>query len=286
MNEPRIILQQIEATSKTVIALLALFYVVGLLVTAFDLARSGIFVVDLARPQYILAGGLACVVILLPAGVLAALFLVVVSFIQRGESRVWHRTNSIICLMSVLAAGLLLWGSRGYMLRALAWEFWLGQGLFLISIASLTLEALGAFGTRPTLRSMASHVVVVLFLAFAVMYQYSEWLYPHFSQTVGGGQRPEVVLVLSGRTGIDWNIARDWGNVIIGSSGGDKPRVGPVTLILETQDRYFIAPLIVRPAGEAWKPARFRPAIGISKALVEAAIYYPERGTERSLPVR
>ena len=60
---------------------------------------------------------------------------------------------------------------------------------------------------------------------------------------------------------------------------GEKPTVGPVMLVLEAANSYFVRPVLDlsergKPESPWW--ARWKPTVGVSKDVVETVVYYPK----------
>ena len=206
-------------------------YVVGLFIVNLDLARHGIWDVELGRPQYILVGVLWAVL----SGLAVAWLPVAVITIGRvfknfhPNFRPWHRAPRdvfrllllllVLAIAEVLVFFGLVWaplyvalGLRqfsgvvlfSYVIQAVTTGSWV---LFFSMEASRhrTLHSLPIIGR--TLQGMSERpantdssgwpflLLGILFFVFSIsLYTYS--LFPLFSKIIGGGRPPNVRLIL------------------------------------------------------------------------------------------
>jgi hypothetical protein len=265
-------LQPISAVVRGAAAVGAVLYGVGLVITNLDLGRHGIVNLDLARPQYLMAGALwaflcftqlwswqltskklrketsgrplptkciAAGVAVLVAVILPAMILAALGYAPPSALR---STRGDVVALSV---GWGITALNGFALMSIydkARE-WSGEGpLSLFGAFSNILPATGLHGTMMLLLALPLYVAVV---------------FPSLPYELGGGRRPLVRLVLS-----------ETSPIVADALGLREPfdgrAVGPVVLILETSSQFVVAPTQVHQEYVS---------LGVDKRLVSTILY-------------
>jgi hypothetical protein len=257
-------------------------YMIGVLIVNQHLGQYGIISLDLARPEYALAGALWVFLIL------AALW-----GIQSGRAVVkrfrWDRPGQWVWLgMGVVATWFLpvliaLSGSGCFPGPDAPWWLRYASGLLLV-VTGASVYQIGRIGVAlskdplPLLDAGSAQLdpmfSLVPFLVVVQLGLYAAVVYPDIPREVGGGRRPVVELVLADATAIDWKAAGV-------PFSADTKTVGPVTLLLDTTGSL----VVTRP--ETWQERQlFRTnarAIALDRKLV-AAVVYLSRGLSPSPP--
>ena len=256
-------------------------YTIGVLIVNMDLARYGVVNLDLARPEYLLAGGLWSFVTL----IMVATIQFGLASVKRNYSRRGWRKVLFLCLDAV---GLI--GTPFILLPIVRLE-----GLYeppvwknaLIPSACLYLTALGPLllvqrvGRLVRDESDAIKGLVtflnrsdffnVLSLTLLGLSMYSTQVFPFLPKYLGGGSKPMVQIVLSETPRLDWSV-------VGGRNGEDGKTVGPVVLLSETGTMFVIRRYEPFDGRSFFPDSRRSPAIGLDKKLVSAVIYVVRAG--------
>jgi hypothetical protein len=274
-------------------------YILGLFIVNLDLAKHGIWDVELARPQYILAGVLWAVM----NGLAVAWLLVALSTIGfvfknfHPEFQPWHRAPVTVfkLLLRLLALAVVevvvfyvlvrgpLFAALG--LQSASWVVifdYLIQGintgfavmfLFLEASRHRILHSFPIIGRvlkrtsgDPAKTDSSGWAVFlglgILLLVLSVsLYTYS--LFPLFGKIIGGGRPPNVRLIL------DRPLPAPWPSHIWVSPDGR--RVGPVALLLESATMVIVGP-VDQPMTWNSSPGEPAPAVEINKNLVSMVL--------------
>jgi hypothetical protein len=270
-------------------------YMVGLLVVNLDLARYGIWDVDLAKPQYVLVGVLWAVLNGLFIGWFIAALAVLEPLFKnmRAKLRPWYKAPLVILSVVLVAAlyeamvfGAMIWlplffalGAQSPSVLVIFQDFCVaimaGFGaLFLFIGAGRRFRWPSFTSDRPVpqpsryddTKSRNESLVFVpmgiLFMLFAIGL-YAASLYPVLSKTIGGGRPPSVSIVL------DHPVRAVWPRGVWVSPDGR--RVGPVALLLESGSTLTVGPPD-QPATWYTSPGEPAPAIEINKSLIATVL--------------
>jgi hypothetical protein len=253
-------------------------YVIGVVVVNAYLAQFGPISLDLARPEYVLAGVLA--VVLLSAGALLDTLIFFVALALRNwRARDWpilgRRLVGYVLLRAGLSTGLLL--LRGQVafqpIHAFRWFdplFWrlLACSLpaaFTVGLASDLLRldwrqgsVLDRFWSVVLEPHRAAHAMITVAFAAASVFGYATFVYPELAREFGGGRRPIVKLILKESLGAPSTASPVPISELV---------LGPGILLMETGDRYVVARAVTPLSTERGG------AIALQKDLVRAVVY-------------
>jgi hypothetical protein len=219
-------------------AIIGTTYVIGLLIVNMELARHGVWSLDLGRAEYVTVGVLWLVL----TGAAVTWFLLAAlapELILKERSRIVSRFFSL-CVLEAIGAGLLLYlpivflsASIEDRVRLTVFNGVLGAFMAIPVIAFSPLirnwqspaikRISGLLSRFPA--EMCSPPIGVLSAILAIAL-YALGVYPYLSKTFGGGQPPIVNLVLKNA------VDSRWPSGIQASKDGN--RIGPVALLLET----------------------------------------------------
>lgn len=254
-------------------------YVVGVLVVNCDLARFGVVSLDLARPEYVMAGVLA-VVLLLTAALVDMLFFAVAVAISgwfRGTLD-WRdlgkRIGGYLWVALLLNAVVTALAGRLSFPKPPFLPVLDSAFLTLLLVASPVTLTIGYIRAGQSFNSIVEAIwalvlyphrgavgVAVLGFIVASVAGYATWVYPELARQFGGGKRPIVTVAISEPLGL---IAdRAGAPLYVGTDN----IIGPAFLILETSDRYVLSGL--RYGGWFYGGG----ALAIRKDLVRAVYY-------------
>jgi hypothetical protein len=274
-------------------------YVVGLLIVNLDLARFGIWDVELGKAQYVLVGALWLVL----TGLGAAWFvlsLLALGWVFKDRTlilRSWHEAPRTVlrfilslcslALLEVILFFLLLWA-----------PLWLFSGIARPTSALLFSDALGVIGigfgglflfvgarqhvplnwpwvVTPATSSTSKQTKTVdrselmlylplgMFLVIIGLAMYTYSTYPSLSKTLGGG-RPALVRLI-----LDHRFYGVWPRDVWVSTDGR--RAGPVALLRETQDSITIGPANDKMTWYS-HPGEPAPAVQINRTLISMVL--------------
>lgn len=255
---------------------LGVLYVAGVVIVNIDLGRYGVVNLDLARPEYLLAGGLWVFMTLV---VSTTIQFSLDSAKQRYAARRWHAwpfllLDAVILLVTPFLL-LQISGLEGFY-TSLSWKS------LLIPYAALYFNAFGilVFSRRATrawpdesgtLQGLTAFLKRFDYLSFFIFVLggltiYATQVYPYVPKHLGGGKKPIILMVLSETPKLDWTV-------VGGLKGEDGKTVGPVALLSET-GAMFIVRDFDPGAGRTFFPdSKGHPAIGVNKQLVSAVVY-------------
>ncbi len=267
----------LQALTRFALLLVGGLYTVGLLIVNLDLGRYGLISLDLARPEYVMAGALWSFLMVATIGAYQVAVHNIKLILSKGRS---VRNVIQAFMVLVIFAGfpffvlnIISHGEIGFTKR-IGWltvgtiginAFILYQGIESARVA-LKLE-------KPFIRRLFSaradegtpiYYFVILLSTIGL---YAAAVYPHLPRVFGGGKKPSIQLVLSDRDDTRWKglglpISEDGRNV------------GPVILLLETEGM-FIVTAASEGKQETWFPPvdRDLAAVGIEKKAVSALLY-------------
>jgi hypothetical protein len=251
-------------------------YMIGVLIVNLNLGQYGIISLDLARPEYALAGALWAFL------TLAALWGVQSSLAVFRRFR-WDRPGQWVLLgmavvFSWFAPVLIALGGSGYSPGTDApWWVRYASGLLLV-ITGASVYRIGRIcmalskDPLPLLDAATGQLdrmfSIVPFSFVVLLGLYAAVVYPDIPREVGGGRRPTVEVVLAEATPIDWKAAGV-------PFSADTKTAGPVMLLLDTPGSL----VVVRP--ETWREREFfriatsARVIALDRKLVAAVVYLP-----------
>lgn len=237
-------------------------YVLGIVIVNIDLGRYGLTALDLARPEYVMAGTLWCL-LFAPPVVLISLYPYL-----RALARVLTRAEetALVVGAGVTAIGIpqivLAVALPGYVSMPYSTQLLYSLSILLVV---LPLGLIGLYGTRTILRMPREPIPVVRlgFLVFAIMVAtmtlpgYATHLFPRLRREFGGGRKPIVQVHLKNPPDFPADVV-----AVV-----DEKRLGPAALLLDTGSTLVIA---------SWDRAAQKvngPALAIDKNAVSAITY-------------
>ncbi len=256
-------------------------YAIGLVIVNVDLGRYGLVHLSLARPEYVMAGGLWAVLV---AGSVGAIQVLGPRLKRRYSSRKWHKWLQMavdVFSFSVAVPYALLMALKAEMIWTQPYWKTLVLVLILPANALAILAAYDHFmkarrAVTPGLRFLYSadptFPATMMIVVFAVGI-YATMLFPQMPRYFGGGKKPVVWLMLSDShqlEGIGIDLPRS----------KDGRSLGPVKLLLETESLFVVRtnePLTIWPCCVDLKA---NPTVGVDRKLVSAVIYSEERESE------
>jgi len=271
--------------TRAVVLSVGFLYVVGLLVVNIDLARYGVTNLDLARPEYIMAGALWLLAIGAPCGLVSVLVMVLRKPWADKGRRV--ATCVVVFVMMVGAAftfGALLesmsrsligLGSSWTMLDRLSdiREF---SAPVLVNLILSFLIILAGLWTYGALQRSRSEFLAYscLFVPFAILMfvfgltVYALAIFPHLPRYVGGGKKSVVAIALretrpelTGRLTFPMSPDGRW--------------IGPVSLVTSDEKAITLANVISVGRDDVWKRPRHS-AIAVARDWVGVIIFVSE----------
>lgn len=267
----------VQALTRLGVLLVGGLYTVGLLIVNLDLGLYGLMSLELARPEYVMAGALWIFLVVVTIGA----FRVVIGQVKQILStrlsawRVFQALTEILIFFGFFAF-VLFTLSRGELLYNKP-PAWMVFGTICLNAYSLnrlveSSRAVLRF-EKLSLKSLFSarmgggtpiYYAVGLLSLIAL---YSGLAYPHFPRVFGGGKKPLIEFVLADSTKLAW---KELGLPV----SGDGKKIGPVVLLLET-DSMFIVATPGEPQLEVWSSFERRLlAVGIDKKEVSAIVYH------------
>lgn len=256
-----------------------ILYTIGVLIVNLNLGQYGVMSLDLARPEYVMAG-------------LLWLFLtsVAVWSVHSGITQVkrhwtarrrWLHVIFDGFAVLVIPAGTLV--GLGYRPVKDAPDWVMFAGGLLVTGTGAWLYAVVGVGRVVTKNSSASvgvssmknlqAVVNAVTLSLVALGLYAAVIYPDLPREYGGGRRPTVEIVLSELPPIDWKSAG------VGFRPEEKT-IGPVMVLLDTPGSL----IVIRP--ETWKDRGFfrfattARVLSLDRKLVSAVVYLPKETRE------
>lgn len=277
--------------SRTLVVGVGSLYAAGLLIVNIDLARYGLSNLDLARPEYVLAGALWAVVVG-PTSLLATILL------RRIITASWERqwTNAFRWLIPLALSGAVVPGTalaaaaafgrlglshveRLKMVAELS-----GLSAVITGIAALAWILLTSALALPPVRRTAELRVVFSALAavlaatilVTMLTLYSLVAFPRIPKHLGGGRKATVELGLSENTS---GLMKRLGLPV----SADGLWVGPVSLVLDTTTTVTVA----MPSPDEGRLWRFRRqhAVTLDRKIIAAMLLTPSFGLEEGMKV-
>jgi hypothetical protein len=253
--------------------ILAGLYTVGIIIVNLDLGRHGLFHLDLARPEYVMAGGLWAVLTLATTW---GIHVVVSRLRWSGEP--WRRRlwNLIQAAALIPGPASLLLGAVGYDAGDERW-WWLFLAIGVV-VANGSAVWLTGGVVRETLRNVENlGAISAVFWFLAVLGLYTTIVFAFIPKGFGGGQKATVQLLLT-ETG-----PHSWAPYSVAVSQ-DGRRIGPVLLLLETPNMLVVKAPELTVAWWHRGPSRL-PTLALDRKLISAVVYVPTgRGAPPSLP--
>ena len=251
---------------------MGVLYIFGLLIINIDLARYQVVNLDLARPEYVVAG-LLWVLVIGPASVIWLVCL------HSARDRARRREFGLSVLFTI--SGLVL--AIPFPAAVLAAVSGQSGATFSNHVLTLTVNlgalsvvaiwfggplasAISAPQADRSVRLLSGAVLVLgatlVFLLLLV--SYATFSFPYLPKMIGGGRKPFVEVMLSGDAPKQWDAL----NVPISP---DRMTIGPVVLLFEAQ---HVLVITQRPA-RAWPipPERRLNAVAIERGRVVAVTY-------------
>jgi hypothetical protein len=249
-------------------------YVVGLLIVNIDLGRHGLLNLGLTRSEYVMSGALWAL-LMLPTcvalqvadssakhlialrryllGVLIYLLVVVMFLLMFSFVLLFLSYGEMVKGQTVIRDALLVVGTILFQAEAIRMAIvYLGRTLREDSLS------LASFFLPTTPRFFAMNLAAAL----AMFVFYSAFVFPHFSREFGGGKKSLIEVLLSNPLEVQWSAL----GISVSENG---KKVGPISLLLETDSMYVVAAL-EKPNVTEWLPARTTaPAVGIHKGAAE-----------------
>ena len=252
-------------------------YVVGVLIVNMDLARYGVVNLDLARPEYLLAGGLWVFLTLTMSVTIQVSLDSVRRNYAAGGWRAWLFVPlDLLGLIGVPLILLQIVRLEGLYYDPPSWK------AVLIPYATLYLNGLGPLRLverlKRVLRTQSGALqgfatflkrtdfLDPLSLLLVGLTVYSTQVFPFLPKYFGGGSRPIVQMILSETPKLDWTV-------VGGLKGEDGKTVGPVALLSETSTMFVIRHVDPIGGRSFFPDAKKYPAIGIDKRLVSVVLY-------------
>jgi hypothetical protein len=267
--------------SKLLALAVGVFYALGLLIVNLELGRYGVLSLELYRPEYVLAGFLWT-------------FLVLLTVIIAHEASVltigkWVFKDNVILspigLYLLLSLFLYFLSDTGriFTLWGLVSVFVMVLTIFsLFSLDSADVKyLLDQFGARRVTARLAdwnwhnpnTNLPYFLLQMLVCLAAYSILVFPHLRREFGGGNHPEIELVLSEKTKLPWST-----DGLPMSSDGLK--IGPVLLLMETDKTVVVASVTDPTVLFGLLPAT-SDAFVLSKDVIVAYRYISHRAQTR-----
>jgi hypothetical protein len=245
---------------------LGLWYAIGLVIVNIDLGRHGVVNLDLARPEYVMAGGLWLFMTLIAGWGLYAGATFARDRWRESYTRLLIWSWKPIFFVCVVPFSIL------YAFRyADAQEFsWTPLLLGYVAVELNAALVVGVVGqvrelrAKPLSAALIHEVPTLLFqnvptmLLFLAMY--AGIVYPNVPKEFGGGRKPVIYVFLTEMPPVHWSAL---GYPTVASSR----MVGPVSLIQETTGQIVVAP--VEPKFGEWKFG----SIGVDKRIISTVLY-------------
>lgn len=274
--------------------ILGSLYSVGLLIINIDLGRYGLISLNLARPEYIMAGVLWA---FLSLGTIGAIQLLsettrslLLSIKSKSTKRVFGMLWVTFFIFSTVCFFDLMFTTLSRRTIGLITVF---NYASLFTSSAIALNAAILYGTFQSLRNLNKEKqpfspktffyatyrgfspFYALLLCVAAVSTYTFLAYPLFAKEFGGGKKPVVQLFISPASGFSPPRL----NLPV---AGNNEAIGPVTLVFESETMFFVRP--IDPDEKIWGPWATRPTttVGIAKGLVQALMYIPKEGKKET----
>jgi len=271
---------RLAESAQVIVFIVGVFYAVGLVIVNVDLSLYGIVHLDLARPEYVMAGALWVVVVLGP--IVASLVGLVNArgFINASQRSFKGLSAAVVTtVLAGFAFPVLVMLSLSSRDEGAA----LSLGVrYLVLVAAVTATAtlvfpLVIYGGRTfsitpdwRFRSVATIPAVsgaVVILA-VMIWLYVAYAFPYMNRAFGGGRKPVVQIALRQAAPLSWTFT----GMPISSDGAS---VGPVLLVVERSDAVVVSPI---PTSDPpwYGPRRPASTTAIARELI-AAVHYTSR---------
>lgn len=257
----------------------ALVYAIGMVIVNLHLRQYELVSLELARPEYVMAGALWAFLTAISVG---GAYWSVEWWERRKDGPRWLRFPAwMFALVGWIAPAGTIMPTIGYRPGGGApwWADFLG-----VVIAGLNgvivYVALRRLRSRLARRSSGSprfgvvsmdDVIVPFPWVFIAVVLYASIVFPDLPREIGGGRRPSVEVLLSEVPTVDWAAAGL-------TFSADRKAIGPAMLLLDTTS----AVVLHRP--EAWNERRFfggraASTLALERKLVSAVVYLPRGGS-------
>lgn len=272
------VLTRIQAIARVGVLLLGGLYTVGLLIVNLDLGHYGLLSLDLARPEYVMAGALWTFLTVITWAA-AAVAIGNVKQILLSKPSAWTLVKTLLefamfvgfllYLVSVLSRNELVLTKRTALLptgtiiiNAVVLKYFLESLRAVVESQPLSIKIL--FSRIPKWTPAYSTIAML-----SVISLYATFAFPHFPRELGGGRKPVVQLLLT-----DQPLQEQWENLGLPVSE-DRRGIGPVVLLLKTNTTFTVR-RVEKHNDKGWLPVRSAiPAVAIRKDMVVALIYRP-----------
>jgi len=263
---------------------LGALYTLGLLIVNSDLGRYGIVTLNLARPEYVMAGALWCFLTIGMLAVGQAVMLRMKEALKsKNPSQIIMTTVSSFLALAFIPFMALNTLSHGSIANFFNWGPWLlilviYSNSFSLSVLIRNSSELFAEGIPSLTRLVKVEAAMQspLYLVIGMLINigiYTIVVFPQIPREVGGGNRPVVEIFLSEDPEPFWNETKF-------PISKETKRVGPVILLLETETSYVIG-AIEPQERDVWFPYRkTASAVSVEKKLVSGVVYKAEKNPE------
>jgi hypothetical protein len=242
---------------------LAGLYTVGIIIVNLDLGRHGLFHLDLARPEYVMAGTLWAMLTLATAW---GTYVAATRLAWTGVA--WTRRPWILFQAAALTLGTasILLGAVGYDAGPSRW-WW-----HLLAMAVVAANGASAWHARGVVRETLRNVdnlgaIFTVFWCLAVLGLYTTAVFPFIPKGFGGGRKAMVEVLLTDPGPHGWASYK----VAVSEDGR---RIGPVVLLLETASAFVVKAPEVDVAWWHRGPSHL-PTVALDRKLVSAIVYVP-----------
>ena len=257
---------------------LGLLYAVGMVIVNFHLRQYEVVSLELARPEYVMAGALWAFLTAISVG---GVHWSVLAWKDRHKLPGWAQFLPwLITWVGWLSPAFIILLSLGYSPGPGApwWAHFLGVTVTAVNgvlVYFVTRKLRARLGADPVgaVRSGAltiDDVILPFPWIFVALGLYTSIVFPDLPREIGGGRRPSVEVLLSEVPPVDWTAAG------LTFSAGRKA-IGPAMLVLDTAT----AVVVHRP--ETWHERRFfggptTTTLALERKLVAAVVYLPKGG--------
>jgi hypothetical protein len=251
-------------------------YALGLLIVNVELSLYGIVHLELARPEYIMAGALWVVIVLAPVAVSVRGALNAWNFFQQGNF-----TGLSLAIIAIVLAGFLTplgmmqvfssptEGERLALICRHLFVIAISIGAAAVSILPALIFGPSAFSTDGDWRfwslSIVSTLSALVLSVVLMIWFYAALAFPDMNRAFGGGRKPVVQIVLRQPAPASWEVT----GMPIKPDGAS---VGPVLLVLQRSDAVVVSP--IAPTNQPWyRPRRHGSTTAIAQELISVVHY-------------
>ena len=262
-----------------------ILYAVGLAIVNIDLGRYGVAWLNLARPEYVLAGSLWLLLIASTLGiselvlrrpryllssynhrplrrsvqvtdflldlVVMTIVAVIIVFVLQSESAVKFNTLRAVVIPSTAVALMSVTIRSGYL------KFRRKHGRHLGSLTAPFTDG----NPASMARILALPIGFILSAGF-----YAFYVFPWLPMELGGGIKPVVQLTLSERMHVPWSAL----GILVSDDG---QRTGPVRLVLQSDQMIVVSPLGMEPSTLRMLLPQGGTSIWLDRKVVTGVVY-------------